>query len=36
VELVLASGFYGMVSRFLNAFGVEVEDTPLTLPKVES
>jgi len=25
VELVLAAGFYGMVSRFLNAFGVEVE-----------
>ena len=25
VELVLATGFYGMVSRFLNAFGVEVE-----------
>ncbi|MBU6372569.1 MAG: carboxymuconolactone decarboxylase family protein [Alphaproteobacteria bacterium] len=26
VELVLATGFYGMVSRFLNAFGVEVEE----------
>lgn len=36
VELVLAAGFYGMVSRFLNAFGVEVEDAPLTLPRVES
>ncbi|MFZ4070934.1 MAG: carboxymuconolactone decarboxylase family protein [Caulobacterales bacterium] len=35
VELVLAVGFYGMVSRFLNAFGVEVEDTPLTLPRLE-
>jgi 4-carboxymuconolactone decarboxylase len=35
VELVLAVGYYGMVSRFLNAFGVEVEDTALTLPGVE-
>jgi alkylhydroperoxidase family enzyme len=26
VELVLATGFYGMVSRFLNAFWVEVEE----------
>jgi 4-carboxymuconolactone decarboxylase len=35
VELILACGFYGMVSRFLNAFGVEVEEAPLTLPGVE-
>lgn len=32
VELALTCGFYGMVSRFLNTFDIEVEDAPISPP----
>ncbi|MGE3143600.1 MAG: carboxymuconolactone decarboxylase family protein [Hyphomonadaceae bacterium] len=32
IDLAIASGFYGLVSRFLNSFGLdEIEDTPDSL-----